>query len=546
MEYVPLPCTIDATCFSSEADRNAACAQIQINITNLFQAMLRMKTRYNDLSITARLPDELLAKIMTYAVSTYEYTQDRTIQVANVCTLWRRVALNCPYLWNRVKYVKSIEWLTEMVIPRSGHLPLHIVLTDEKWPRGLDVILGEIHRIEHLTCYVDQRKAKEVLRNLTRAAPMLKTCAMTTYPVFKLPYYPFANYSPKLTTLSLNNFTLPRGSSFMSGLTEFVYKYAYLPSAGVPLSHLMDLLAAAPQLVTLELRNACSAIDTATTVHVHLPHLQHLIFDDHTIICTSFLSNVIHPPTTYLNICTAQSSRRNNVAIRELAEELGTHIVDVVSLRIEDNHQNTYKVELDYTTESQADHAQVKVRLWEIEQIQAFVETLSLQHLQVLKLRLTSITEAVLNITSNSHCLNTLVFDSSGCVSYVPLLDGISKDEVKSVHRLHKDIFRTQPERFRSSDPASHISKMKNSLAFMLKHASPVPGPLRFPSLRSLSIIGRGYQSNHDLISLAALARLRANRGSPLNKLYFSNYDNRDTEYLTLIRDVVASIYCEG
>ncbi|KAG5340547.1 hypothetical protein C0989_001233 [Termitomyces sp. Mn162] len=233
--------------------------------------------------------------------------------------------------------------------------------------------------------------------------------------------------------------------------------------------------------------------------------------------------------------------------VRKLGQELGTHIADVVSLCIDSDYRcqahNTYKVELDYVTESQTDQAQVKVRFWESEQLQAFVATLSLQHLQVLKLRLTSINEAVLNITSNSHSLKTLVVNSFGSVSYVSLLDGISKDEMRSVHRLHKDIVRTQPGRFESSDPAYHISKMKNSLALMLKYTSPVPGPLRFPSLKSLTITDLGYQSDHDIITLVALVRLRANRGSPLDELHVGLRGNRDKQYLTLIRDVVASIH---
>ncbi|KAH0579456.1 hypothetical protein J132_02286 [Termitomyces sp. J132] len=471
-----------------------------------------MKYRYNDLSITARLPDELLAKIFTHGVSTdmRNFSQAQTIQLAGVCTAWRRVALNCLYLWNRVRYVNSIEWLTEMAIPRSGQLPLHVFLTNEDRPKGLNVILGEIHRIEHLTCYVNddqpRRETIQIQRNLMNPAPMLKTCTMTTRNLFELPHFLFAYHSPKLITLSLENFILPKELSFMSGLTVFECKYTGW-SAGVSFLHLVALLAVAPQLVTLELRNACGEIDTMLTARAYIPHLQYLTLTDSTMKCTSFLSHIIYPPTTYLDIFTDRFDSMEREDVRKLGQELGTHIADVVSLCIDSDYRcqahNTYKVELDYVTESQTDQAQVKVRFWESEQIQAFVATLSLQHLQVLKLRLTSINEAVLNITSNSHYLKTLVVNSFGSVSYVSLLDGISKDEMKSVHRLHKDFFMTQPGRFESSDPVYHISKMKNSLALMLKYTSPVPGPLRFPSLKSLTITDLGYQSDHDIITLA-------------------------------------------
>ncbi|KAG5340544.1 hypothetical protein C0989_001230 [Termitomyces sp. Mn162] len=515
--------------------------------------MLKMKTRYNDLSITARLPDELLAKIFTHSVSTdmRNFSQVRTIQVAGVCTAWRRVALNCTYLWNRVRHGRNIKWLAEIALPRSGHLPLHIFLPDENCLKGLNVILDEMHRIEHLTCYVDllYRDEEEIqLRSdLMNSAPMLKTFKMTSRTFFKLPYYLFDRHSPKLTTLDLGNIILPPGLNFMSGLTSFEYKFAR-SSSEIPFSHLMDLLGAAPQLVTLELRNACSAICTKPTVHVHLPRLQHLTLADTTITCTSFLSGFIHPPTTYLEIYTDEWSSFFSEHTCKLAQELGTHIADVVSIRVAKDYwiDDAFKVELNPATESPADHAQAKLRLWKIEQIQTFITTLSLQHLQVLELQLMTQNEAILDIIGNSHCLKTLVVHSFGYVDHLSLLDGISKDEITSVHRLHQNIFETQPGRFPSFDPEDHDTNMKKSLAFMLKYASPVPGPIPFPSLKSLTMTNLRLQCKYALVTLVALVRLRANRGSSLDELHVSVCKDREKEYLTLIRDAVPSIYFNG
>ncbi|KAH0579461.1 hypothetical protein H2248_002321 [Termitomyces sp. 'cryptogamus'] len=556
MEYVPLPCTaMNITCFSSEANRNAAYAQIQSDIATLEKAILAIKTRHNALNITARLPDELLAKIFTCDVFESRTLQVSRTRMAGVCTAWRRVALNCPYLWNCVRF-SSINWITKMVLPRSAQVSLDIYLPDERSPEGLNMILGEIHRIQHLGFYMRYERRGEakqaMLTNLIKPAPMMESCTMRASTPFKLPDNLFGNHSPKLRMLRLSNFTIPAILPLMSRLT--VFELDTKSSGGVSLSYLMTLLAGAPYLTTVTLLSACSLVDT-TMVHAHLPHLQYLTIVDNIGTVTSIISCIVHPATIYLDVDANVSNQEDAVASQTLAQELGTHIADVVGLRITCNSPYVYTTaEIHYEADSQANKPQVKVSFSKTQDIVAFVETLCLHHLQVLTLQDGPSAWGVLN--TNTPCLNVIRVRSVHCLQAFlkALLDGVSKDEVRNVHRLHEGVIGSQIGELTNSNMLYHESQQKKYLAFMLESASLAPGPLRFPSLKNVILEMWDDQRQetpvdpfmYDCAILASILRLRSDRGLPLEKLRVEHYYSAGDEYLTIIRDVVKSIYWNG
>ncbi|KAG5716924.1 hypothetical protein E4T56_gene8536 [Termitomyces sp. T112] len=554
MEYVPLPCTaMNITCFSSEANRNAAYAQIQSDIATLEKAILAIKTRHNALNITARLPDELLAKIFTYHVSESLYSQVSRTKMASVCTAWRRVALNCPYLWDCVHF-NSINWITEMVLPRSAQVPLYIHLPNDRSPEALSIILGEVHRIQHLSFRISyERRGKEkqnLLANLVKPAPMMESCTMRGddyFTPFELPDNLFGNHSPKLRMLRVDTLTLSAISPLMSRLTVFD-----LHMGGVSLSHLMTILAGAPYLTNVKLRNPCSLVDT-TMVHAHLPHLQYMAISDNIRTVASIISCIVHPATIYLDVNIDGSKEEDVVASQALAQELGTYIADVVGLSITCGYRRA-KVEIDYEADLQAYRPQAEVRFVHTEDIVAFVQTLCLHHLQVLTLRTGNSDWGVL--IANMPCLNVIRVHSVHWLRTVlkALLDGVSKDEIRNVHRLHEGVIRSHLEALQILDMLQHECYQEKSLAFMLESASLVPGPLRFPSLKSLELDMRDdYRREstfdpfmYDCATLASILRLRSERGLPLEKLSVEHLYSAGDEYLTTIRDVVKSIYWNG
>ncbi|KAF5311916.1 hypothetical protein D9619_002422 [Psilocybe cf. subviscida] len=118
-----------------------------------------------------RIPPELMSSFFRFAIE-FEYpTEDRVesylmrsvicyirpIQLASICTRWRRIALADPSLWStidityrtenpekcRKRWTPSLE-LIEQWISGSGALPLRIVLRWEGAPDSEDGTLGDI------------------------------------------------------------------------------------------------------------------------------------------------------------------------------------------------------------------------------------------------------------------------------------------------------------------------------------------------------------------------------------------------------------------
>ncbi|KAG6835016.1 hypothetical protein H0H93_005590 [Arthromyces matolae] len=119
------------TCYSSSEEKTIVYAQIRNQVAALQDLIRVCNRRHNDLNITARLPDDILSEIFLWnrSLQLSGNLRDTWFRVAFVCAEWRRVAINCATLWTRFSYEKCVEWLTQVIIPRSKNALLSVNMT---------------------------------------------------------------------------------------------------------------------------------------------------------------------------------------------------------------------------------------------------------------------------------------------------------------------------------------------------------------------------------------------------------------------------------
>ncbi|KAG6908493.1 hypothetical protein DXG01_004427 [Tephrocybe rancida] len=352
-ESIPLPSTvIDVSCFSERYVKRTAYSQIKKDIATLKRSILALKERYNTLNITARLPDELLAQVFKWNLS-MQLDDKKTpwLQVSGVCTVWRRVALACPHLWSFIRQ-RGMKWLKQVILPRSMDVPLHIGVTLHRRQglQGLLVALKEIHRVRELTVLDDASdpvRIHNLLAGFTKAAPMLEILNVNTWNlriVYQLPDNLFNNAAPNLRTLRLTSCTIPPTCPLLSGLTTLVMD-DLSSNEGKSLLQLMVVLAAAPNLENLKLRNpiifeyydAPNLPSPAT--RISLLRLKRLVLGGELASSLSILSGLNHPATTQIELSGyvpfgIMQSHRDIVAARSLSDELSSCLGSIHLLKI--------------------------------------------------------------------------------------------------------------------------------------------------------------------------------------------------------------------
>ena len=99
---------------------------------------LRSRLRFNNTAAIHKLPNELLGEIMHLGFQRYKLEDHDHIDYLNtisaVCAIWRRVALDLPFLWTSVVYCSTHHRLKrsldrmETYFARSKNLPLDVML----------------------------------------------------------------------------------------------------------------------------------------------------------------------------------------------------------------------------------------------------------------------------------------------------------------------------------------------------------------------------------------------------------------------------------
>ncbi|KAG6807533.1 hypothetical protein H0H92_007156 [Tricholoma furcatifolium] len=276
----------------------------------LTQSLFELKMRYNSLSITACLPDELLERIFMWNMSLQRKDKHmRYIRVAFVCASWRRIALGCPFLWSfiRPEQIKRQELVTSILLPRSKTAPLHIkarLLPENS-------MLEELHRIRELSFFCDNlqfpdSKFHQILARLLRPAPILeKFAAYASYTGSDnyLPVGLFDNHAPKLKTLKLSCCMIKTESPLLAGLTTLK-----LVACNLGIDRLITLLKATPNLTKLTLEGVCHGDSPAgppPDVNIILPHLKVFFIRENCSV--QILSCITRPSIMHLRLSSYSS-----------------------------------------------------------------------------------------------------------------------------------------------------------------------------------------------------------------------------------------------
>ncbi|KAG6915796.1 hypothetical protein DXG01_009797 [Tephrocybe rancida] len=186
--------------FSTAALRNSAEAYIQKQL-KVHRSIIRYyHERHNALTVTCRIPSEVLAAIFSQVVESVksdDYFDASDIawipKVSHVCSHWREVALSASNLWTNIP-IGYPSWATEM-IQRSKAAPLTIPYQNPLYfnpannlsPRFhtflKNILSSHMSRIKNLTLQrlyrpsepvIAQERLTELLALLEQPAPLLE------------------------------------------------------------------------------------------------------------------------------------------------------------------------------------------------------------------------------------------------------------------------------------------------------------------------------------------------------------------------------------
>ncbi|KAF8066576.1 hypothetical protein FPV67DRAFT_1197081 [Lyophyllum atratum] len=303
--------------FCNERERIAAYAQICCEIEKLEAQIRDWKKRHNALSLSSRLPAEILSYIFQ-CVAQAERGEERMrrlkwIRVTHVCTHWRHIALESPRLWTDVPFVNT-KWAPEMLRrAKRALLTVEAEVGLEKFGHIKDV-LAYLPRAQRLSLFdgtpSNDRTAFHVALSKLRNAPFLEICKVhgdlhpenspNTLPV------EFLIDAPKLRSLSLKFYGLSWTSSLLnSSLTTL--ELSETPREAQP--SMAQLIYALERTRNLEVLVLSSALrndgdDALPPSHsAHLPHLRSLQVDASSTRCRELLRNIVYPMDTAIKLC---------------------------------------------------------------------------------------------------------------------------------------------------------------------------------------------------------------------------------------------------
>ncbi|KAG6808252.1 hypothetical protein H0H92_004730 [Tricholoma furcatifolium] len=146
--------------------------ELQQNIQELHESIIRQcyhKRRQNDLTITCRMPPELLVSIFSHVQvldilgdhdPSYWILHDRTYIFSHICSHWREVALSTLTLWSIINIGDPPAWSLEM-LQRSKTVPLSVLhagrtVSKETYPVLMHILKSHLPRIKNLLLDSDE------------------------------------------------------------------------------------------------------------------------------------------------------------------------------------------------------------------------------------------------------------------------------------------------------------------------------------------------------------------------------------------------------
>ncbi|KDQ06007.1 hypothetical protein BOTBODRAFT_272409 [Botryobasidium botryosum FD-172 SS1] len=296
---------IDGLCSKVELDlqeaKSALDAVINSVTTHIKKTLCDVRIHRNQLRPISRLSNELTANIFelvekTPGNSTRALLARAPINLSQVSTLWRDIALNDPNLWTSIN-VLNVP-LHRTFLPRSKGAPLDITLTPS---RGMDLgdpCHGKImnmfpYSIEPFTRYLDRWRTLQIYGlhfetldydAFTSPAPRLETLDVNVRwhinnrSAVESPIGPdssrlFGGQTPRLRNLRLNGLCIPLTSPIYRSLTQLsLVNIDFVRSS---MHDFVGILAACPLLSTLFLcgvelpGGGILSLSFTTPIHMH-------------------------------------------------------------------------------------------------------------------------------------------------------------------------------------------------------------------------------------------------------------------------------------
>jgi hypothetical protein len=114
---------------ASNEPKDMFCQRLLLNIQSIEHVLQQAKELLNDnRPLPSVLPPEILADVFGHIRDGCVYNKPSWVSVAHVSRRWRAVALSSPELWTRLDTDILPYQLWELILPRSGAMPLHLTM----------------------------------------------------------------------------------------------------------------------------------------------------------------------------------------------------------------------------------------------------------------------------------------------------------------------------------------------------------------------------------------------------------------------------------
>ena len=331
-------------------------------------------TRRNALTLTCRIPTEILVKIFSHYQDSYLYdhivtTQDKGTQstlygtslgwvpaVAHVCRHWRTAAHEHPRLWSTVAMHMGRAWAQRMLalskaspiaVSLSNPVPCGAITTASKRPTldPLDVLVHHLCHIQCLNIHACSCDASRWVSLLETSAPLLDQFWLLTHPhdPGTLPDAPIAlpdNFlatHPRLGYIYLDQASLASWAPGPHPLTQLVTFSVVAPdprhaatraaSALPTREQLLECLSFMPVLEILRLEYCLPTfVPTFSPRTVSLPHLKVATLADRVDRCRQVLDALDVPPVARVVVRCWSVSRPSELDCLRILPSLVAHL----------------------------------------------------------------------------------------------------------------------------------------------------------------------------------------------------------------------------
>lgn len=338
----------DAFIVTSDAFRAIPGVQkLQEQIESHLEIVRSLKTEQNMYSRINQLPPELFARILNMAKprhsdhAGYSTTRDayivrKLIALTQVCSIWRKIALSTPSLWDIIPMSRP-KWGHEM-LERSKGAPISVIVGPQDIYSGdqvnwvfLKFVVAQMNRIANLDLALLIINATEFRDLLALKAPFLHTLRIKAIgpgpnaSSFQLPKPLFSGETPRLRHVRLENCVGIDylGPSFRCLSSLFLEDVP--DSDRLSVSQVLTMLGGIPDLERLSLVETISEPNTVDPFQeaVTLRKLFYLRLNSSVLGVSTLLKKLDIPTTAKLNLAartTSFSQASESLAVLELVQ----------------------------------------------------------------------------------------------------------------------------------------------------------------------------------------------------------------------------------